>query len=47
MREIMKKGVCVILIYFVAIICTFILTNRIERLEAQKMIENGTVLFEK
>ncbi len=40
MREIMKRGVCVVLIYFVAIICTFIFTNRIERLEAQEIRES-------
>lgn len=34
MKEIMKRGICVTLIYFVAILCTLMLSNRIERLES-------------
>ncbi len=33
MKNIMRKGACITIIYLIAICCTFILTNRIERLE--------------
>jgi len=34
MKEVIKKGVCVTLIYLIAILCTVVLQNRIERLES-------------
>jgi len=42
MKEMIKKGVCVTLIYLVAIGCTFLFTNRMERLE-QAAIEDSEV----
>ena len=32
MKKIIKKGVCITLIYAVAVLCTFIMANRIEKL---------------
>jgi len=40
MKKILKRGVCITLIYLIAIGCTLMLTNRIERLEAAT-IKNG------
>ncbi len=44
MKELVKRGVCVTLIYLVAILCTFVLTNRIERLEANEVLESEVAL---
>lgn len=40
MKELLKRGACITLIYLIAIGCTLMLTNRIERLEAAT-IENS------
>lgn len=47
MKKIMEKGICVALIYLVAIGCTFILTSRIERLEQASIERSGASLSTK
>ncbi len=44
MKNIMKKGACVTLIYLIAIACTFIMANRVERLEGAKMESESLLL---
>lgn len=43
MKKIIKRGACVTLIYLVAIACTFMLSNRIERLEASSAYQVESV----
>ncbi len=42
MKNIMRKGAFITFIYLIAICCTFILTNRIERLEQATIERNMT-----
>ncbi len=45
MKNIVKMGVGLTLIYFVAIVCTFVMADRVERLEGACQQQNQVAIF--
>ena len=44
MKKFLKKGMVVVSIYFVAILCTFLVTNRVAELDSNKNPNNTKAL---
>ena len=40
MKKTLRKGLVIITIYFIAVICTFIVTNRVEELDSSNTLRN-------
>lgn len=45
MKNIVKMGVGLTLIYFVAIVCTFVMADRVERLEGTSLKQRQVAIF--